>query len=178
MIFVFMRHSPCEFNDPVGYHATGAPWNHSHAFRVRIDDGARPPADRYARDELRLPDWRAPELPTFGDRVADFQFLLLVNAINFCFVESDDRPRWVNAKTGAEGAFGMFAALAGLYPSLLGEGGTLSSAKLISLTPERLAKSCRRPDRGACPHGRGGRFAREVGAGSTLPARERLSSPC
>lgn len=121
--------------------------------RVRIDEAALDRlADRYAREELPLPDWRAPELPSFGNRVADFQFLLLVNAINFCFLETDERPRYADAETGVEGAFGMFAALARLYPSLLGSDGTLAPDKLLNLSFRRFgAALAPAPGRGPMP---------------------------
>lgn len=106
---------------------------------IRIDLSA---VERCAEEwkdlELARPDWRVPALPDFSDRVAEFQFLTVVNSLNFCFIAVDHRPRW-RRLDGEYGAFGFFRSLGQAWSRWTDEDSRLIPDKLAAVTEEELA---------------------------------------
>jgi hypothetical protein len=82
-------------------------------------EGIKKLSEVIKEEDIKMPDWNIPQLPDFGNRILNFQFLTFINSMNFCFIESDERERWRNKKTGEYGAFGVFAALSDYFRTIV-----------------------------------------------------------
>jgi len=69
-------------------------------------------ARMWSKDDLKIPDWRAPVFPEADDETF-IDFLGVGNAINFCFTDPVTKQKYATEYLGTQwsGAFGMWAAL-------------------------------------------------------------------
>lgn len=93
---------------------------HVHIDTDKLDETA----DRFAKEKLKIPDWKTPVHLEQSDETF-IDFILLANSINFAFTDFKTKQKFSTEYNGNEwrGAFGMHAclkkALEGDFPFLL-----------------------------------------------------------